>query len=106
MVSDNSDATNGGQGGDNGYFGAYGDQETGVSGATVSGVVDGGPAAKAGLTAGDTITQIGSQTVTSADDVSGLLATYKAGDKITIHWVDTDGASHRASVTLAASPVA
>ncbi|HET9648872.1 MAG TPA: trypsin-like peptidase domain-containing protein [Microlunatus sp.] len=90
----------------------YGDRQSfsdGLSdgaGATVSDVVAGSPAAEAGLSAGDLITAVGSSIVTSAEDVSAALAGHRAGDKITIIWTDTYGAGHRATLTLAASPVA
>ena len=76
------------------------------SGAVVGGVVDGLPAARAGLTEGDTITRIGSHTISSAADVSTLLASYDPGDRIKITWVDPYGNQHTAAVRLAASPVA
>jgi S1-C subfamily serine protease len=76
------------------------------SGAVVGGVVDGLPAARAGLTEGDTITRIGSHTISSAADVSTLLASYDPGDRIKITWIDPYGSQHTATLSLAASPVA
>jgi S1-C subfamily serine protease len=76
------------------------------SGAVVGGVVDGLPAARAGLTEGDTITRIGGHTISSAGDVSKLLASYDPGDRIEITWVDPSGNQHTATASLAASPVA
>jgi S1-C subfamily serine protease len=76
------------------------------SGAVVGGVVDGLPAARAGLTDGDTITRIGGHTISSAADVSTLLAIYDPGDRIKITWLDQYGNQHTATVSLAASPVA
>jgi S1-C subfamily serine protease len=105
LLSDDSSTTYGSQGSDDGFFGTYEDT-SGTEGATIGGVVDGSPAAKAGLEAGDTITKVGSHTVATADEVSGLLAKHKVGDKVTIHWIGGDGTSHSANVTLAASPVA
>jgi S1-C subfamily serine protease len=76
------------------------------SGALVAGVLAGTPAAKAGLEEGDTLTKVGSTTVTSADDVAAALQSYDAGQSATITWVDSAGADQSASVTLATSPVA
>jgi S1-C subfamily serine protease len=76
------------------------------SGAGVGGVVEGLPAARAGLTEGDTITQVGSHTISSAADLSAVLATYDPGNRVKIAWVDSSGSRHTATVTLAASPVA
>jgi S1-C subfamily serine protease len=77
-----------------------------TSGAVVEGVVADGPAAKAGLQAGDTVTALGGMTVTSAESVSTLIKSYQAGDRVKISWTDSNGAKHSATTTLAASPVA
>jgi S1-C subfamily serine protease len=84
-----------------------GQQDTGYgSGAIVGGVVKGQPAARAGLTEGDTITRVDSHTISSAADLSAVLATYDPGNRVKIAWVDSSGSGHTATVTLAASPVA
>jgi S1-C subfamily serine protease len=74
--------------------------------ATISGVVDGSPAADAGLQAGDTITAVNGSAVDTADALSTALATYDAGDRVRITWVDTTGTGHTATVTLVAGPAA
>ena len=76
------------------------------SGATVESIVSGAAAAQAGLEAGDQITALGGHAVTSAADVSALLAKYNPGDRIKIVWIDQVGSEHAATVTLGASPVA
>jgi len=76
------------------------------SGAVVGGVVDGLPAARAGLTEGDTITRVGSHAISSAADLSAVLATYNPGNRVKITWIDSSGGQQTATVTLAASPVA
>ena len=77
---------------------------TSTGGATVAGVVSGGPADQAGLTAGDVITAIGGTTTTSADDVSTALAGRSPGDSVTVTWADTTGQSRTATTTLASGP--
>lgn len=77
-----------------------------TSGALVVGVLAGTPAARAGLAAGDTVTAIGKTAVTSADDVSGAIQCYDAGQSVAITWVDDQGGTHSDTVTLAASPAA
>jgi S1-C subfamily serine protease len=77
---------------------------SGTGGATVAGVVPGGPAEQAGLAAGDTITAIGGTTVTAADDVSTALADADPGDQVSVTWTDGAGAVHTAPVTLATGP--
>jgi S1-C subfamily serine protease len=74
--------------------------------ATISGVVDGSPAADAGLQAGDTITAVGGTTVDSADALSAALAEQDAGDQVRVTWVDSTGTSHTATITLVAGPAA
>lgn len=82
----------------------FGQQTT--SGVAVEGVESGTPAANAGLTEGDTLTAIGGQTVTSESQVTSIMEGYHPGDKVTISWTDTSGASHTATITLATGPSA
>jgi S1-C subfamily serine protease len=100
----NSGSGSGGFGG----FGGFGDQggSDTASGVTISGAVSGSPAASAGLTAGDTITSVGGQSVSSAADIQDALVKYHPGDKISVSWVDQAGQSHSATVTLASGPAA
>jgi S1-C subfamily serine protease len=77
---------------------------TSTGGATVAGVVPGGPADGAGLAAGDVITVIGGTTITSATDVSTALAGQQPGDPVTVTWTDATGQSQSATVTLATGP--
>ncbi len=86
-----------------GGFGGSGDQGTGV---TIAGAVSGSPAATAGLAAGDTVTSVGGQPVSSASDIQQVLVKYHPGDKISISWVDQSGQSHTVTVTLANGPAA
>jgi S1-C subfamily serine protease len=66
----------------------------------VLGVVADGPAARAGVTAGDVITAVAGQTVTSAADLTTALAGHSPGQQVTVTWSDTTGGSHSATVTL------
>lgn len=81
-------------------------QSSDVTGATIAGVIEGTPAAEAGLAAGDTITAIDGEAVTDTTDLSDALADEDPGDTVTIEWVDSAGSSHSASVTLIEGPVA
>jgi S1-C subfamily serine protease len=76
------------------------------SGAMVEDVVSGTAAAEAGLEAGDQITALGGHAVTSAEDVTALLADHDPGDRIEIVWIDQAGSKQAARVTLGTSPVA
>ena len=88
------------------YPGASFDTGSAYGGADVAAVVDGSPAAKAGLAAGDTITAVGSTAVTSASGLSSALGRRTVGDHVRIAWTDAAGSTHHAGVTLAASPTA
>jgi S1-C subfamily serine protease len=69
-------------------------------------VISGGPAAGAGIVAGDTITAVDGTTIGSADVLTSTLAGYEPGQSATITWTDAAGASHSATVTFAAGPAA
>lgn len=75
-----------------------------TDGAGVAGVLSGGPAAQAGITAGDVITAVGGSTIGSAGDLSAALADYNPGDRVRVAWVDASGATQSATVTLATGP--
>jgi S1-C subfamily serine protease len=79
----------------------YGGQS---SGALIAGVVSGGPAASAGLAAGDLITAINGHNVSSPAAISALVLTKKPGAKITVAYLDQSGTSHTAGVTLGSGP--
>jgi S1-C subfamily serine protease len=74
------------------------------SGATVAGVLSGGPAAGAGVTTGDVIVSVGGHPVTSAAGLSSVLVGYQPGDRVRITWTSSTGVTHSATVTLASGP--
>src|SRR5438093_6204630 len=82
----------------------YGYGGESVSGALIAGVVSGGPAASAGLAAGDVVTAINGRTVSSPAAISALVLTKKPGAKIRVAYLDQSGASQTASVTLGSGP--
>ena len=84
--------------------GSQGEQT--ATGAELEGVVQGSPAATAGLAAGDTITGLGGQTVTDAEDIQHILVKYHPGDSIPVTWVDQEGQQHTATMTLTSGPAA
>jgi S1-C subfamily serine protease len=102
-VQSGASSQGGGNSGNFGGFGGFGSQSSG-SGAVISGVVSGSPAAQAGLQPGDTITSVNGQTVDSPDTLTKLLQNHRPGDKVTIGWTDQSGQSHSASVTLTTGP--
>jgi S1-C subfamily serine protease len=75
-----------------------------ASGALVQSVVAGGPAARAGITAGAVITSIDGTKVSSGTTLKSTLAGHNPGDQISIGWTDASGAAHTGSATLVAGP--
>ena len=74
------------------------------SGAVIAGVVPGGAAAAAGLTAGDVITAIDGHAVSSSAGLRALLLQEKPGARVSVTYVGTSGASGSVTVTLAGGP--
>jgi S1-C subfamily serine protease len=78
--------------------------EDGVAGTTVAGVLPGGAAEKAGITAGDVITSIDGTSITSAADLSTVLAAHSPGDRVTVTWTTAAGWDGSATVILGTGP--
>ncbi|HEX3425623.1 MAG TPA: trypsin-like peptidase domain-containing protein [Acidimicrobiales bacterium] len=76
----------------------------GQVGALVSQTVSSGPAALAGITAGDLIVAVGGTSIDSTEALSMALRRYRPGNTVVVSWIDRFGASHHASVTLAVGP--
>lgn len=76
------------------------------AGVRVGQVEAGTAAAGAGVAVGDRVTRVGGATITSLDTLRAALATFEPGDRVVLRWTDTAGTSHRATITLGASPVA
>ena len=74
------------------------------SGALVQSVLAGGPAANAGISAGDVITDVGGTAVGSSTALRSAMSAHRPGQTVPVTWVDRSGQSHRASVTLATGP--
>jgi S1-C subfamily serine protease len=74
------------------------------AGALIAGTVTGGPAASAGLTAGDVITAINGKSVSSPSTITSLILTKKPGAKITVTYTDQLGTSQVTTVTLGSGP--
>ena len=88
------------------FLGIKVSSSTGTNGVTVSGVVTGSAAAKAGITAGSTITRIDGTKVTDNASLRALIAPHHPGDTVSISWTSANGKSHTASVTFGNGPVA
>jgi serine protease Do len=81
-----------------GYF-----KVSGKSGVLVTSVDADGPAAKAGLKAGDVVVKLGSDTVADADDLRAAVARAEGGSEVTVT-VQRDGRPLELKVTLAKPP--
>jgi S1-C subfamily serine protease len=85
------------------FLGVSLSEDTG-SGAVVSGVASGTPAATIGLAAGDVITAIDGTSVTSDAGLKAALGKHHPGDSVSVTWTDQSGSSHTAKATLVAGP--
>src|SRR5438105_4418058 len=83
------------------FLGISGDNAPNSGGALVQSLVSGGPAAKAGLRAGDVIVALDGKALTSFDDLIAGLSTHQPGQKVQVTYVRS-GARHTVTVTLSA----
>jgi len=74
------------------------------SGALIDNVLCGSAAATAGLGAGDVITAVNGQTVTTPGSLTTIMSKFHGGDKVTVNYETTSGAKQTASLTLGTSP--
>ena len=87
-------------------FGFGGSSGSSASGVQIAGTLSGGPAARAGLAARDTIVSIDGQAVDSPAALTGVLGFYHPGDTVKLGWIDQSGARHTTTVRLASGPPA
>jgi len=76
---------------------------TSQNGARVGEIRGGGPAAAAGLRAGDVITQVNGEKIDSSEELQAAINGQKPGDKVSITYT-RNGQSHTVEVTLASRP--
>ncbi|MDV3126455.1 trypsin-like peptidase domain-containing protein [Mycobacterium sp. 21AC1] len=69
-------------------------------GAAVAGVVDGGPAAAAGLPTGAVITKLDDQVIDGPESLVAAVRSKAPGDDVTLTYGDSSGASRTVQVTL------
>lgn len=74
------------------------------SGTLIAGVFCGQPASAAGLVGGDVILSINGQTVGPPSSLTGLLAQYRPGERISVTWENPGGHQQTGSLTLAPGP--
>jgi S1-C subfamily serine protease len=78
--------------------------DTEGGGAAITSVLQGGPAADAGITAGSTITAVDGKSVGSAAGLKTVLSRLAPGTSTAVTWTAPNGSSHTAKVTLVAGP--
>jgi S1-C subfamily serine protease len=76
----------------------------GGSGAVITSVVPGSPAAAAGLTSGDLITSLGGHAVSSPAGLTTIIMTQKPDALISATYLDREGATQTANVALVGGP--
>jgi S1-C subfamily serine protease len=74
------------------------------SGALIDNVLCRSAAATAGLGAGDVITAVNGQAVTTPSSLTTIMSKFHGGDKVTVNYETTSGAKQTASLTLGTSP--
>jgi S1-C subfamily serine protease len=74
------------------------------SGTLVLGTLCQTPAASAGLVAGDVITRVNTETVSSPASLMNILSTVRGGSTISLTWVTPSDQTMTQSLTLAAAP--
>jgi S1-C subfamily serine protease len=78
--------------------------QDGPMGAQVTVVVDGSPATRAGLTAGDTITSVAGRSVASVTDLASAMAALAPGQVVDVTFAGPDGTGQSSRTTLTAAP--
>jgi putative serine protease PepD len=79
------------------------DATTSNSGALIQAVTSGGPAADAGIKAGDVVTSIGATKIEGTNDLVAAIATHRAGDKVQVT-IKRGSQSKTVTVTLGTQP--
>ena len=93
----------GAQGGSGSPSGSGAQSEPGV---LIGGIIAGTGAAGSGLAPGDRITAVNGTTVSNADALRSLITAHSVGDRVTITYTDSSGASQQTTITLTAGPAA
>ncbi len=74
------------------------------SGALICSAYQGTPAFQSGIRAGDVITKVNGQSVSTASGLTTIMRHYRPGTTISVTWVDSNKQSHTSSLTLIEGP--
>ena len=90
-----------------GYLGIkVADAETGSTiGKTITQVVAGSPADKAGVVSGSKLTKVGDTAIKANANLATVIRALEPGQQVTIEWTTPGGTHKTATVTLGSSPV-
>jgi S1-C subfamily serine protease len=90
-----------------GYLGIkVADAETGSTiGKTITQVVAGSPADKAGVVSGSKLTKVGEVTIKASANLATVIRALEPGQQVSIEWTTPGGTHKTATVTLGSSPV-
>jgi S1-C subfamily serine protease len=92
--------------GESAYLGIF-EQEgagNGITGVYVSDLASGGPAERAGIQGGDTITAVNGHTTDSISALEKVISALRPGQQVPVSYVDFSGAEHTTQVVLAGLP--
>jgi S1-C subfamily serine protease len=87
------------------YFFPNSGAGTPANGVSIEGVISGSPAENAGLTGGDTITDVDGTPTNSYVQLQNAIRAHKPGNSVTVTYIDANGATHTVSVTLSGIPL-
>jgi S1-C subfamily serine protease len=89
-----------------GYLGIkVADADQTGTGKTITAVVSGSPADKAGVTAGSRLIAVNGTTIKSSTNLATVIRALEPGQQVVIEWTAPNGAQRQATVTLGSSPV-
>ena len=74
------------------------------SGTLILGVICGGPATGAGITAGSVITAVNGQAIGGPDNLTSVVSKYRPGTTISVTWVNPSGQRTTSSIRLTSGP--
>ena len=86
------------------FMGVTLDEDQGPTGVLINGALEGTPADKAGLVAGDTITSFDGTEVNDIDTLKALVRAHDPGDVVSVEYTDEDGVDHVVELTLTEGP--
>lgn len=82
------------------YLGVFGQDAAGGTGVVVGDVAIDGPAERAGIVAGDTITTVGGKPTPTTSALQQVVREHRPGDTVRVRYLDRSGGTHTISLHL------